>query len=971
MIQPPAGTVTFLFTDIEGSTKLWQQHPEKMHEALMRHHAILHESIIAHQGYVFQIIGDAFCAAFPTALDGLQSALTAQCALKEATWEETGPIKVRMALNTGAVEFQPGEKTSGEYRSGITLSRSARLLSAGHGGQVLLSQATADLLEYELPKNVRLIDLGEHRLKDLERPEHIYQLAAENLETQFPPLKTLEALPNNLPIQLTSFVGREEELAAISSALSQAGSARRLVTLLGPGGAGKTRLGLQAAANLIDAFPDGAWFVDLSALSDAALLPYELASTLGLREQPGQPIQKTLNSFLQPKNLLLILDNCEHLVEGIAALADQLLRSSRDLKILATSREPLHLPGEWLFTVPALNIPTSAQLQSIDIDSISRYSAVELFVERARMVQSNFSPTPENIQAIAGICSQLDGLPLAIELLAVRIRLMSPQYLLASLNKNVTLNMGSLRTSIAHHKTLNHAIRWSYDLLSEDEKQLFACLSVFAGGFTFASAEETFASTFQNNSVTELILSLADKSLVLPVGDIHGAPRLNMLITIQHFALQRLHESGEEAAARDRHLAYFLSLAEQVDREMHGPGQVESMDRVELEINNFRAALEWSLEAKNTGSALALLAFLGLAFWMRGHGSEIESWFEKIRLLPGIDDHPVEYARMLNQIGFQNWIKGDFREAWIVLEESRVIGMKAGSDHEPGMAQTFLYQGLVRWIEGDFSAAETLFMQSQELYQKLGDQWGMANAMLHWGNVATSRNENDRALPMLEQSYLIYRRLGDLFGIARASQRLGELFLRQGDFEKAGQYFEQHLKNDEKLHFNQGIGIALHNLGELSRYQGDVEKAEQYFMRSLAISSEIGDGWGSSNTRINLGLTALYQNDYPRAKRWFSEGFYKDWVMEREFIVYDMISGLAAVAAGMKQPERAAKLSGAAQSMLARTDYRPSSLDESWLERHIQIARQQIGEEAFNQYLAEGRQMTLEQAVAYAFESEG
>ncbi|MGE5221196.1 MAG: tetratricopeptide repeat protein, partial [Omnitrophica WOR_2 bacterium] len=543
--------------------------------------------------------------------------------------------------------------------------------------------------------------------------------------------------------------------------------------------------------------------------------------------------------------------------------------------------------------------------------------------------------------------------------------------LLASLNDQGTLHAGGLRTQTAHHSTLSDAIRWSYDLLSEEEKRLFARLSVFAGGFTFASAEETFASTFQNNSVTELIISLADKSLVLPVGDIQGTPRFNMLITIQQFALQRLHESGEEAAARDQHQVYFLNLAMQSEREIHGPGQVEWMDRVELEINNFRLAFEWSLAEKNMSAAITLIAALGWTVWMQGHGSEVQSWFDKIRLIPGIDDYPVEYARMLNQLGFQNWMKGDFREARTVLEESRVIGMKAGSDIAPGLAQTFLYQGLVRWIEGDFSAAEALFMQSQEIYQKLGDQWGMAYAMLQRGNVATSRNENDRALPILEESYLIFRRLGDFFGISRSSQRLGELFLRQGDFEKASQFFEQQLKNDEKLHFNQGISLALHNLGELSRYQGDVEKAEQYFKKSLAISSEFGDEWSSSNTRINLGLTALYQNDYPRAKRWFSEGFYKEWLVEREFLIYDMISGLAAVAAGMKQPERAAKLSGAAQSILARTDYRPSSLDESWIERHIQIARQQIGEEAFNRYRAQGRQMTLEQAVAYAFENEG
>lgn len=966
MNQPPIGTVTFLFTDIEGSTKLWQKHPDTMDEALRLHHALLNESITAHSGYVFQIIGDAFCAAFHTALDGLQAALAAQYALKEGRWGETGLLKVRMALHTGAVEVQPGEKTSGEYVSGITLSRSARLLSAGHGAQVLLSQATSDLLAYELPKNVRLIDLGEHRLKDLDRPEHIYQLAAENLEEQFPPLKTLDALPNNLPIQLTSFIGREEELKEISNTLSQPGSATRLITLLGPGGAGKTRLALQVAANLIDAFPDSAWFIELSALNDASLLPYELASPLGLREQPGQSILQILSDYLRLRTLLLVLDNCEHLVDSVARLADQFLRTSRGLKILATSREPLHLPGEWLFTVPALNIPTSTQLQSLDLELTSKFSAVELFSERARLVQPNFSLSPDNIQAVANICSQLDGLPLAIELFAVRIRLMSPQYLLASLNDNVTLYAGGLRTQTAHHRTLNNAIHWSYDLLLEEEKRLFARLSVFAGGFSFASAEEAFSPAFRDNSVSELIVSLADKSLLQLIADVQGAPRFNMLITIQQFAQQRLRESGEEAATRDQHLAYFLNLAEHADREMRGPDQVEWMDAVELEINNFRLALEWSVAKKDAGAALRLQAALGRSWRMRGHASEVQSWFDKICILPGIGDHPVEYARILNHIGTQYWLLGDFRKARAALEESQAIGLKAGPDGELGVAETFSQQGLICWSEGNHSAADAFFEKSFELYKKLGVQWGIASVMFSFGAVASDRNDDIRALSMLEQSHTIFQQLGDVWGMGRSSQLLGELFLKQGNVEKAHLFFDQHLLNDEKLQFKQGIVVALIDLGVLSRYQGDYGKAEQYYEKSLAVSREFGLKSNAINNLISLGYVALHRNDYLLAKRYFIDSFDKAWIAEGEYRAYDFLSGLAAVAAGMNQPERAARLSGAAQAILARTENRPTPFDQNEIERHIQIARQQIGDTAFDLYVAEGSKLTLEQAIEFA-----
>ncbi len=498
MNELPRGTVTFLFTDIEGSTKLWQQFPDAMPAALARHHEILNSAIQAHNGYVFQIIGDAFCAAFATAFDGLDAALDAQRALRDELWGETGAIRVRMALHTGAAEVRAGEFTSGEYVSGITLSRAARLLSAGHGGQILLSSPSAELVREQLPQNTALRDMGAHRLKDLVQPQQIFQILASDLAQEFPALKTLDALPNNLPIQLASFIGREKEIKEISEMLAasagvESHSVIRLLTLTGAGGSGKTRLSLQVAAEVIDEFEKGAWFVDLSPISDPTLVPNAVMSALELREVAGRAPRDALTDYLRAKNLLLILDNCEHLIEACAQLAHHLLTQCPNLKILATSREALGIPGEITYPVPPLTPPNPDERRTTNDEEyarrIAQYDAVRLFIERALAVQPNFAVTNANAPAIAQICFRLDGISLALELAAARIKLFSPEQIAARLDDRFRLLTGGSRTAIPRQQTLRAAIEWSYSLLSDAERVLFRRLAVFAGGWTFEAAE--------------------------------------------------------------------------------------------------------------------------------------------------------------------------------------------------------------------------------------------------------------------------------------------------------------------------------------------------------------------------------------------------------------------------------------------------------------------------------------------------
>src|SRR5829696_5244255 len=475
----PTGTVTFLFTDIEGSTKLWERHTATMRISLARHDEILQEAIEGHGGFVFKTVGDAFCAAFATALDALESALAAQRALLSEPWgEEIDALRARMALHTGTAD-----ERNGDY-FGPAVNRVARLLSAGHGGQVLLSLATQELVRDQLPTGTWLRDLGERRLKDLSRPERIFQLAAPDLPPEFPPLRTLESSPNNLPLQHTPLIGREREVEEVCARLRSPGV--RILTLTGPGGAGKTRVGLQAAAELLMEFEDGNFFVALAAIADPALVASTIARTLGLTESSTQPPEELLKGYLHDRQTLLVLDNFEQVLESVPLL-DELLSAAPSLKILATSRTPLRLYGEHEFPVPPLSLPDPGSLPPVE--HLTQYGALRLFVERARAVKPDFSLTEENAPAVVEICARLDGLPLAIELAAARIQLLPRQAMLSRLGNRLKLLTGGARNLPQRQRTLRSAIEWSYELLDEGEKMLFARLAVFSGGAALEAIE--------------------------------------------------------------------------------------------------------------------------------------------------------------------------------------------------------------------------------------------------------------------------------------------------------------------------------------------------------------------------------------------------------------------------------------------------------------------------------------------------
>jgi len=773
---------------------------------------------------------------------------------------------------------------------------------------------------------------------------------------------------SNIPAPTTSLIAREKEIALIREYLSKEDI--RLVTLMGPPGIGKTRLGMEAARASLSSFPDGVFFVALAPLEHASLIATTILQLLDYTEAKNQPARRQLADGIGEKQMLIILDNCEHLIQEVSELVSELLSACPGLKFLTTSRESFRIPGEWLYTVPPLDVLKESA--SMDVETASTSPALTLFAERARAVRSDFVLDKDNIQAVASVCAQLDGLPLAIELIAARMRIMSPQTLLAKLNDQFILYADGMRALSARQKTLHNAIEWSYNLLSAEEQDLFARLSVFSGGFTLEAAESIFSQTVSDKPITVLITSLLDKSLLQRTLNERGEPRFNMMVTLQQFALNRLRQSGEEMPVRNWHLLYFFALAEQADKEIHGPNQIEWMDRIEAEHDNFRAALDWCISSKQTELTLRLFNGLGLPWLMRNRFSEIRGWFNQIRALSEVTSNPGLYARTLNVMGRINWLLSDFQEAQSLLDEARAIWLSLHAEGERGLAEALDFLGLIAYSKKkDLETSRSLFEESLELYQKHEDQWGIAFVLSHLGMLALTRKDTSLALSLLKRSMDLFHHLGDIWGKARVLHLLGVHFLRQGDYEKARFFFEQNLRFDQELRFKPGMVVALINLGDLHRYQRDYSQASQYYEEGVEVSRTYGinENWGLG--LYLLGLVALHQNDYSTARQYFADHFRAEKGAFDPLRANMLFLSQAAVFAGTNQLERSARLSGAAQGISERLDYQISHFDYAELDRHIQIAREQLGEAGFEVFANEGRHMTMEQAIAYALEEQG
>jgi len=837
VVERPTGTVSFLFTDIEGSAALAQAHPSALPALLARHHAILNQAVTAHGGHVFQIVGDGFAVAFATATAALDAAMDAQRALQREAWAPAS-IKVRMGIHAGPAEASADGDESGGYDGYATLALTQRVMSAAHAQQILLSATAAELVRNRLPKSTTLWDLGANRLKGWTDPEHLWQVVAPDLRNDFPPLQTLDAVPNNLPIQVTSFIGREDEISEVRRLLPTT----RLLTLIGAGGSGKTRLSLQVATEVLDAYPDGAWLIELAPVADPALVPNIVAAALGVREEEDRPLLATLMTYLHAKQALIVLDNCEHLLEACATFSGTVLQGSPRTRVLATSREALGIGGELAWQVPTL--PTPNPEATLSIEELGAYASVRLFIERASFARNTFRVTSANAQAIAQICRRLDGIPLAIELAAARVKALDVHQIAERLDDRFHLLTGGSRAALPRQQTLHALIDWSHELLPGPERVLFRRLAVFAAGWTLEAAEAVCAGDgIDGADVLELLTRLVEKSLV--VLDVQGIePRYRMLETIRQYALGKRDEAREGERLRDRHLAQLCGVAEVTEPRFFHPDQLAWYLRIDAELENVRAALDWSLAGIGVESGLRLTMALHRYWYARQYCREAFDWLQRLLAAQGavesrsraralfVSSHLLTFfgdrtvARGLAETSLQlsqalddregivnaSWMLGNLYElderARPYFEASLSLAHEIG--YTFGAMHCLTYYGRFEMLLGRYGAAITLLHECEGEARKLGgDLDQLADCRAYLGEIAMLQGDNGAAGALLDESMALYQAAGSIFGVCTILSAKGRLALLQGQPERAIEYFRESLARRRRFTSPRPVAVIL------------------------------------------------------------------------------------------------------------------------------------------------------------------
>ncbi len=1026
----PSGKVTFLFTDVEGSTKLSQDFPDKLPSALIRHHAILQTAVESNKGFIFKDAGDAYHCAFANPEDAVNAAVEIQTAHASEKWDET-VIKTRIGIHAGNAEWN-----GKDYMGYITLARTSRVMSAAYGGQILVSDDAykfcKDNCEKVREKDISFRDLGERRLKDVIEPIRLYQVLSKGLREEFPPLKTLDARPNNLPIQLTSFIGREKEIKDVKDNLKQ----NRLLTLTGTGGAGKSRLALQTAADVIDEYENGVWFAELAAVSDPEFLTAAINNSLGIKEEPKKTPEETLVDHLKDKEILIILDNCEHLINACADLTERLLSSCPKLKIIATSREALNCSGEQIFKIPALTHPDPNSGDTPE--QLTQYESVRLFIERALFVNPKFRVTNENAPALAEVCSRLDGIPLAIELAAARIKVLPIEKIYERLDDRFNLLTGGKRTALPRQQTLRALIDWSYDLLSEEERTLWSRLSVFSGGWTLEAAEEICSDEpIDKNSIIYLLSDLTEKSVIIFDQE---KTRYRILETIKQYGFEKLSDKNLMFL---HHLKYFIELSEKAEPELLKENMKFWLDIIDADHNNFISAIEWSVNNDNTEKGAIIAAALG-GFWnIRGHysagirliknilqssealdkslKSKVLSWIGVLKWRQGDYEQAEKYhkenlasgkeigdkrgiATSLNSLAVVSFYRGDHEQAEKYLKESLTIEKEIGDKR--GIAVSINSLGNVSFDRGDFEQAEKYFKESRAILEEFGDKRGMAASINNLGNVSFNRGDYEQAEKYYRECLAIRKEIGDQRGIAASTGNLGNVLSARGDFEQAEKYHKENLAVRKKLGDKFGIAKSLENLGNVSIARGDHKQAEKYHKESLAIRKEIGDKAGTANSMNSMGNVSFVQGDFEQAEKYYKESlaifkeigdktgiaesmdnlgnvssargdyeqaekFHKESLAIRKEIgskkgIAESMLGAGNIANDQGNYILAIKLLSSSEKIMESIGGVLGKNDQTKKDNTIAKLHEQLSDKEFNKYWEDGKKLTFEEAIALA-----
>lgn len=909
---------TFLFTDIQGSTQLWEKYHADMQSALARHDAILREAIYNHNGRIVKTTGDGLMAVFEHAADGLAAALAGQRLLASEPWPAViGSLRVRMGLHSGESEEREGDFF------GPAVNRTARIMSIGHGGQILISSLTAGLTTDKLPPEASLLDLGEHGLRDLAHPEHIFQLCHPAIDLSFPALNSLAAYNHNLPVQLTSFIGRQQELVEVIRLLDQT----RLLTLLGPGGTGKTRLMLQAAAELVDQFSEGVWLVELATVTDTDLLVNQVASVLGVRDQPGRQLLDVLADYLRLKQALLLLDNVEHLVAGCAQLAEVLLKRCPNIKILVTGRESLFIGGETTLQVPSLRMPGIGESA---LETILASEAVQLFTSRAQSTLPDFQLTAQNASAVVEIVRRLDGIPLAIELAAARLRMLSVEQIADRLNDLFRLLTGGRRTALPRQQTLQAMIDWSWNLLEENERILLRRLSVFSGGWTLEAAEAVAG--FDGLDTFDGLEQLANKSLVVVDRLETGLQRYHLLESIRQYAGERLFEAGEGKTLRDRHAACFAALIMEAFQQVFGRDMLAWVEKVRLELDNIRAAMAWALEsAPELALQMSGRLFTIRTIWFSP--SESHRWLEQsIEIGKSMDvaventhQHQINLGLALCAFAGINIGLGR-QEVGMAASQQAVDVLRPG-----GATQEFAFalaaKGFALLFTGDWQAAHESSQEAHDMAVDHGYPWvqAMSLSTLAWSEALSG--EFSRAQAHLDEATSLAERLENPFFQGQTCMLAGRFFTQKGELELAQGSYEQATLHFADLHDQSMLMVGKSEISHLLRRRGLFDEALPVYRETIHFYQEVGNSAA----------------------------------------VAHQLECFAYLAIESGEPERAARLIGAAMALREQGHSEsviPWERDE--LAQGLARLESMVGTAHREAAMAEGRRMSLDEAVAFA-----
>ncbi|MEO8665062.1 MAG: tetratricopeptide repeat protein [Ignavibacteria bacterium] len=941
MEKIPTGSVTFLFTDIEGSTRLAQEFPNSYNSILQKHDSILDKAIESHNGFVFKKIGDAFCSGFESSSDAIAAAHEIQKKLAEHEWDKFH-LKVRIGLHRGEAEY-----LNDDYAGYITLSRVSRIMSVANGGQVLLTQEVYnDAGDLSLP-GISFRDLGERKLKDIILPEHIYQLVSNELQSDFPQLKSLDIRPNNLPLQITKFIGREREIAEIKNLLT----GTRKLTIVGSGGTGKTRLAIRAATDLIDEFENGVWFVELSALNDPELIEKEISIALNLKEEGDKNLIDILKEYLEDKQLLIIFDNSEHLLDKCAEIAYALLQRCPKLKIISTSRESLNISGEKIYRVPPLSVPDNSTDHTPE--SLKEYESSRLFIERASSIKHDFKVTDENADALAELCRKLDGIPFAIELAATRVNVLSIDKILDRLNDRFKLLTRGSSTALPRHQTLRALIDWSYDMLNENEKLLLQRLSIFMGGWAFEAAEQICSDeTIDEIDILDLLTSLESKSLIT-VNEVNGNVRYNMLETIKQYCSEKLEE---KSGVYKKHFEYYINTLDPAIRKEKKTEQKEWVGLLESELDNLRVAIQWTMENEPENTFRLITSLRN--FWLiKAFLREGFQTCRKALAIETVTDKKLR-AEVLLTAAEMCYGLGNFSELENYANESLTLFTEVGD--KAGIAECLIKLGDLSYTNLEFKKSRDYFDKALVLSEEINSKELKATILRNLSFLVNQDGDKDGAYDLKEQSLIIFREIKDSYNVASVLASLGIFEYHRGNFERANSFSEESLSIARENGDQYFISINLINLGRIYSEKKDFLKAEYSLEEAIKLIRKYGYSLNLHPALIYLARILKSKRDFERSVQTYNEFLAGSSKSGGNFFLKSAYMGLTECYINIENYEQAVRNLSYMETASIGSEVKLTDEEINITDNYKKTLREKLGNETFDLYWNEGKQVAVE-----------